>query len=257
MLRTFRSRTPISSHRSPWVAMSFAVVLLGAASFAQESQPVFLDEPEPPPKPKVIQSAKKAPLKNADGSLRAERDVVRFSDDTVVNHGAYVEYYGEDRKFAEGAFTYGVHDGEWTFWHPNGQVCKKVNFRIGRPHGSWEVFDKNGKITHKKSYADGRRDGQWVVYFPGTDQPKLEMNYKEGQVEGERVTYFANGKVQQRSTFKAGKRNGPAVEWDESGRKRAELNFVDGKLDGNATFWESNGVERSRTYKNGELLKRN
>ena len=38
-----------------------------------------------------------------------------MSDDQLVNHGEYTEYYPNGQKFAEGNYDNGVHDGTWSY----------------------------------------------------------------------------------------------------------------------------------------------
>ena len=222
---------------------------------AQTIEGVYLDEPEPAPEPTVVERAQKVPEKYADGSLRSERDLLRLSDNQIVNHGAYTEYYENGQKFAEGSYNMGVHHGAWTFWHENGQLCKKVSFEGGVANGAWEVFDRDGKVKQKKSYKMGKRDGKWVFYFADADQPRSELSFKDGVLDGDRVFYFANGKVRQKTSFKAGKPEGKSEEWDESGRQRADMSFVNGRAHGERRFWDSNGMERVRIYEDGKLVR--
>lgn len=236
------------------IALTAWIGLAPALLQAQESEGVYLDEPEPPPKPRVVQRSEGVPQKYADGTIRAERDLVRMSDDEVINHGAYTEYYPSGKKFAEGSFNMGVHDGQWTFWHENGQISKTVVFQDGLAHGAWEVYDEEGRVVKKKSYDMGRRNGLWVVYYPGTDTPQLEMPMKDGKIHGERVYYYESGKVRQRANFNEGQLHGLSQEWDESGRQRAKVNYANGKLDGEALYWDSDGNVRKRVYRQGERV---
>lgn len=232
-----------------------AVAVAPATLSAQQSEPVYLDEPEAPPAPKIVQRSPGVEQKYPDGALRAKRDLVRMSDDQLVDHGAYTEYYPSGSKFAEGTFNMGVHDGQWTFWHENGQVCKTVTFKDGLAHGTWDVFDEEGRVVKKKSYDMGQRDGLWVYYYPGTDTPQMEMPMKDGKMHGERVYYFESGKVRQRANFKEGLLHGVSEEWDEAGRQLAKVSYANGKLDGEAVYWDSEGEVTKRVYQEGEIVR--
>jgi hypothetical protein len=121
-----------------------------AAATTTNSDPIYLDEPTVVPPPVVVTSG---PLEDKydDGKIRIHREVRKMSDDTLVNHGAFIEYYPNGQKFVEGSYDNGVHNGTWTFWHDNGQICKTVAFKQGRADGAWEVFRADGTLQSKKA----------------------------------------------------------------------------------------------------------
>ncbi|MCA9234186.1 MAG: toxin-antitoxin system YwqK family antitoxin [Planctomycetales bacterium] len=235
----------------PAAAAALSAVLVAAAALAAD--PVYLDEPRPEPPPKVMGKIT-IPEKYEDGSVRVEREVLRMSDDTLVNDGKFVEYYRDGQKFAEGTFKEGVHNGQWTFWHPNGQVCKVVNFVDGQADGEWDVLGPEGELRAHKSYKDGKRDGTWIIYHADGKTPRLEQTYVNHEPNGERRDYYANGQLSQTSQFKNGKLNGPVVQYDESGRKTAEAAFVDGKRDGTLTIFNADGTTIVQHWDKGRLV---
>jgi len=229
-----------------------AIAILAPAVQAQDDD-IFLDIASPEPPPKEVRRYKKHPLKYSDGSVHSESDIVKLSNDELINDGNYTEYYRNGNKFSQGTFAMGIHHGKWTFWHENGELCKKVSFLKGKPNGSWDVFDDEGRLMAKKSYKDGKRHGKWAYYFPGGKQVRLELELKEGQPTGTRVSYYKNGQMRQQGQYSNGKLNGTTTEWDETGRKLVEVNFNDGKRDGTMTYWNENGEATTRQYKAGKL----
>jgi hypothetical protein len=75
-----------------------------AAATTTNSDPIYLDEPTVVPPPVVVTSG---PLEDKydDGKIRIHREVRKMSDDTLVNHGAFIEYYPNGQKFVEGSTT--------------------------------------------------------------------------------------------------------------------------------------------------------
>ncbi|MEM8947135.1 MAG: toxin-antitoxin system YwqK family antitoxin [Planctomycetota bacterium] len=195
------------------------------------SEPIYLEEPEPEP---PARAGKRRTIKEKydDDSVRVERQIVKLSDDRIVNDGKYIEYYPDGKKYVEGSYKMGAFDGDWQYWFPNGQLCKKVTFKLGRTDGQWEVFDQEGTRTAQQSYREGRRHGKWISYFEGGEQQLFEVTYEDGKPVGERITYFETGQKRTVIPFKDGKFHGTMVEYDESGTKIAELDFKDGKREG-------------------------
>jgi antitoxin component YwqK of YwqJK toxin-antitoxin module len=256
---------------SPWlVAMAAALLVcagsVGVSSAAEEDDstagetiapytgpPIFLDEPEPQPAASLVEKRVDSD-KYADGKVRVEREIARYSDNRFVADGFYREFFPNGEKFAEGQYKNGRQHGEWTYWYDNGQVCRKVTYREGQPDGSWDVHSADGAVIAKRSYKNGKRDGTWVVYDKTGKQPLREEQYSEGKADGTWKVWFPSGQLQTQMGFKQGNRHGAVLIWDEKGNKRAELNYVDGKVDGTATQWGADGQKVVQQYKDGKLV---
>ncbi|NOY30627.1 MAG: toxin-antitoxin system YwqK family antitoxin [Planctomycetes bacterium] len=224
------------------VTFSFLAILVTGISFVAEnsahvcaqevdSTEIYLDEPEKEPPPTVVrQDTQKANYD--DENPRLERGVAYLSNDQVVSHGKYVEFYRSGQKYSEGTYDMGLHTGQWKYWHPNEQICKSVNFKAGKPHGQWDVFRPDGSREASKGYENGMRHGPWIIYFEDGKQPKIELTYNQGQIDGERLIYYANGQLRQQIPFENGLMHGKVTNWDEEGKKVSEMQFEEGKLVG-------------------------
>jgi antitoxin component YwqK of YwqJK toxin-antitoxin module len=232
---------------------------LAATTVAQEAKQetdvkaVLLDEPEPTPRPTVVTRGKREE-KYPGGAVRVQREVVLMSDDQVINHGKYTEFYSNGKKFAEGNYVNGVHDGEWSFWHENGELAKTVTFKNGRAEGTWESHRDDGSLFAKKTYKDNLREGTWIIYYDDGKTPKVEQTYVASKLDGPRKTYFENGKLWQEAEYKDGKLEGKVIEWNDKGDKVAEATFSGDKLNGTLTRWSSDGKKTVQTFKDNKLL---
>ncbi len=240
----------LSASLSPAFAQE-AVAPTGADAAKAAPEAVYLDEPTPAPEPTVAQEGPISEKYN-DGKVRVERNIRLLSDNQVVNHGKYTEYYRNGQKFAEGNFDGGAHDGEWSYWHDNGQLAKTVTFKKGAPEGEWEVFRPDGTLQAKKGYKAGKREGSWIIYYEDGKTPKIEQNFVDGKLVGPRKTYFASGKPRQEATFVDGVLDGVMTEWDEAGRKLAEATFAKGKLHGKLSRWAADGSVSEQVYEDNK-----
>ncbi len=230
--------TPTSRILTPFFLL--ALICCPAICFgsdATENEPIYLEEPKEPPPASVVRH-QTVDIKYEDESLRVQIDVAVLSNDTAVNDGKYLEFYRDGQKFSEGTFKDGQHSGEWTYWHPNGQICKSINFVDGLPDGKWEVFRSDGTRTSLREYAKGKRSGQWITYFDNGEKPRIEVSYADGLAHGNRVVYFPNGQKRQVIIFEAGKMHGTMTEWDDTGKKTAEVLFEDGERKGDVKRFE-------------------
>jgi antitoxin component YwqK of YwqJK toxin-antitoxin module len=251
----------------PWHVICSAACLLclgtiGATLAAEDDAtiepytgaPIFLDQPESPPPPALVEKRVDSE-KFADGTLRYEREIARYSDDHYVADGFYREFFSNGKKFAEGQYKNGKQVGTWTYWHDNGQEQRTVTYKSGQPDGSWDVHNAEGNVVAKRGFRNGKRDGTWVVYDETGKQPLREEVYADGKADGTWKVWFPSGQMRTQVEIKDGARDGSYAEWDEKGNKRAELNFVKGKLDGTATLWGTEGQKVIQQYDNGKLLK--
>jgi len=174
--------------------------------------------------------------------------------------GRYIEYYaptseGEPgAKFAEGSYQDDQREGEWKFWHANGQVAKEVTYKDNLLHGSWLVYRKDGTTKRRESYQAGKPHGPWAEfsedgkvkiaeyeYKDGSRHGKFTARYDDGTVRevahfvdgrrhGERTLYHPNGQIAVQVTYRDGKRHGQLVQRNESGKVLREVEFEDGEL---------------------------
>lgn len=223
---------------------------------AYTGPPIFLPEaPEPPPATRVEEQAvtdyydpetKEKP--------RVVRNLRRYSDNSVKNHGDYKEYYDNGQLFTEGRFDEGVPVGEWKYFHPDGSAAKTVTYNDGKPDGPVEVLRADGTVGAKREYTDGKRTGDWVMFGEEGDQPLVESHYEDGKPAGVWQIWYPSGKQRRQVPFADGKQHGTIVEWDEEGNKRAEVTFDQGVREGVSRVWTTDGRIYEQTYEEGRLV---
>ena len=146
------------------VVLTFATSPFTSTAQEADSEPIYLDEPEPEPMARV---AARQTLKETyeSKSPRAVRDVAKLSDDRIVNDGKYVEFYRDGQKYVEGNYKMGVFDGDWTYWFSNGQVCKKTSFKDGQGGRSMGGFQR-GRATRRAKGLSRRQTPRQVDQLP-------------------------------------------------------------------------------------------
>ena len=107
-----------------------------------------------------------------------------------------------------------VHIGNWTWWHPNGQVFRQGKYdNQGRKVGVWRTF-----------YNDGTKHEETVMSGSGTSR-----------------TWYANGAKQSEVSVVDGKKQGMFVSWYPNGKQKDEVPYVDGVREGKTHEWHENG----------------
>jgi antitoxin component YwqK of YwqJK toxin-antitoxin module len=214
--------------------------------------PIYLPEGEAPPPPTEVES--RVVKENFPGTetVRFERRVVKFSDDSIVSDGPHKEFFSNGQLYVEGEFAKGKAIGKWVFHHPNGKVAKEVTYKDGRPDGEVKLFNEEEKLVARREYAAGLRSGTWETYSDDGEQKLREENYKDGKADGPFRTWYTNGQLRQETTFVAGKIEGLATEWTRVGDKRAEVNFKNGLKDGVSKLWQADGKVVEQNFAEGK-----
>ena len=95
--------------------------------------------------------------------------------------------------------------------------------------------------------------GVFYENFP-SGQRKLEIEVRDGKVDGKSLGYFENGKREVEEFFTNGVSNGLRTRWDTEGRKVSEEPIEKGKLHGTFVKWHPNGNKAVQmTMVNGEI----
>ncbi|TWT47579.1 toxin-antitoxin system YwqK family antitoxin [Botrimarina hoheduenensis] len=216
--------------------------------------PIYLPQTEQPPPPSAVET--QTLKQNYEGTdiPRFERGLIRYSDESVKSDGIIKEYFSNGQLFVEGQYSKGQPTGEWTYYHKNGQIAKRVTFVSGRPDGKVDLLREDGKRLATRQYANGKRDSVWTYFDETGEQPLREERYTSGKADGEWKSWYTNGQMRQVTTFKDGSLNGVAKEWGKLGEQRAVAEFKDGKRHGKTTQWQPDGKVIERLYDEGKLV---
>jgi len=174
----------------------------------------------------------------------------------------------------------GERDGEWTFYHENGQMASIGNYKDGELDGKYTFYYENGQIGREGSYKDGGEVGKWTHYYEN-GQIKQEGSYKDivdsGLILQRRVGkwtyYYKNGQIEQEGNYKDYERDGKWTRYYENGQIKQEGNYriitvhyrgvhgrglvkKDVERDGKWIFYYENGqIEKEVNYKDGDEIK--
>jgi antitoxin component YwqK of YwqJK toxin-antitoxin module len=217
-------------------------------------EPIYLKETEQVAKPTIVTHETRKENYEDGTTLRVERDLALYSDNSFAADGKYREFHPNGKPFVTGQFKEGRQEGEWAYYYENGQLNRKTNYANGKLDGNWEVFRADGTLLAKRGFKDGMRDGDWSSYDTTGKQPLTEEHYTKGQPEGEWKAWYPDGKPKQQVTFKNGKREGKTAEWDDKGQKLIEAEYKNGQLDGTATRYLPDGKTITQTFKEGRFV---
>lgn len=107
-----------------------------------------------------------------------------------------IDYYKNGNKYREGlsessAVSYEKFKGTVSYYHRNGLVSKKENFKKGVKQGSFKEYFYTGELKIDGGFDNGKKNGVWKIYYK-TGKIKSKGKYRDGQKVGVWKTYYKN-----------------------------------------------------------------
>jgi len=87
----------------------------------------------------------------------------------------------------------------------------------GVQQGNVQFFDKQGKLSCQFFLYQQIKHGPEDIYYPGSSQKHLSIDWYEGRIQGSVRTWYPNGKVESEKEYSQNKKNGLSTAWYEDG----------------------------------------
>ena len=95
-----------------------------------------------------------------------------------------------------------------------GDIEHSEHYKNDILHGRLAKY-KNNRPTEVMHYKDGLLDGLYISYFPYTDKPQREGQFKQGKQHGYLKYYDKDGKETIQFTYQNGKKIGQSSPTDQ------------------------------------------
>lgn len=125
---------------------------------------------------------------------------------------------------------------------------------FGSENGTFEfeTYSLDGLLIVKGQLENGQISGNRTTFWRN-GKPREISNFTNGQMHGELSTYFENGNIQVKKAFENGKEDGTYLEYYNDGSLKAKGNSRDGEMDGLWFNYYANGLlEQEFSYKKGQ-----
>jgi antitoxin component YwqK of YwqJK toxin-antitoxin module len=189
-----------------------------------------------------------------NSTVRIERHVTQDAEGNYYNHGLWTEWDEKGKLVGSGEYRYGKRQGRWLRWYGqsdasmfNGPLYKdfqppfvgEATFEDGVLNGTWKVFDSKNRKVSEWEFDHGDRNGKSVWYYP-SGQKHREVDYRQGQIDGEVMEWGADYKLTSREKYVEGRRLSAQVDYYSPGQKRAEgwILYAKENTKSNYDFWE-------------------
>lgn len=114
----------------------------------------------------------------------------------------------------------------------DGYYVKTSNYEHGTLVGDYSESYPSGHIKQKGQYdANGKKTGVWIT---GSKSGKIidESEYKNGERNGDRKSFFGDNTVEKIQRYKNDKLNGVTIEYGKTNKVERETTYVNGRKDG-------------------------
>lgn len=119
-------------------------------------------------------------------------------------NGLMTHFDDKGRKSADQLYIDNVPEGLGNFWHPNGKIQRRLNYKKGKVEGRMIDWYDSGEKESDFGFKSGERDGVCIHWYKN-GQKQLEMNYVNGVQDGVEAAWNEQGVLQYKREFKNGK----------------------------------------------------
>lgn len=205
-------------------------------------------------------------------SIEAQNTVNQF-DSNGNRHGVWRKYFNNtDQLRYEGQFDHGKEIGEFKFYTLNKgkSVLSAVKqFNLENDLATVKFLSSTGKMISEGQMNGKLYIGKWIYYHNKTNGVlSIEYYNDQGNLDGEVVVYYPNGKEAERANYSNGKLEGNSTWYAENGKVLKEFLYKNDALNGPAKYYDadgniaSEGIYRNdlkhgiwNYYENGKLIK--
>ncbi len=171
----------------------------------------------------------------------------------------------------------GRKQGKWQKTYENGSLRYEGQFRDNRPYGTFRYYYKtgelqtenqfsedgiiaeskmyyrNGSLFAEGKYVNQQKDGLWLYYSEPDHKLIAREQYKDGEMHGENLTYYAEtGEILESTHYEEGMKNGPYKKYFPDGKLMTEGKYLNDQLNGLFISYYPNGQVQVRgTYRMG------
>lgn len=133
--------------------------------------------------------------------------------------------------------------GDWNYYSETGTKLAIGSYNEkGQRHGSWKWYHPNGMVRETGTYVDGEVSGENLHYFED-GKPYIVANFQNGELNGEYLVFNEYGALVQKKHFTDGELDGKFKSYFRIGEQFPEIegNYIMGYPEGKAYEYFENG----------------
>lgn len=177
-------------------------------------------------------------------ALIAQADINQI-DAQGERHGLWKKMYpGNKQVRYEGTFEHGKEIGTFKFYC---EKCKKQpsavkEFNANNSISEVKYYTIKGKLVSEGKMDGKNRIGEWLYYPKKFTTVMTREHYKNGKLDGKKITYYPNGKVTEETHFINGLKEGENIYFSPEGVLLKKLKYRNDRLAGEAFHYDAGGT---------------
>lgn len=176
----------------------------------------------------------------------ASGQTVNQLDAKGERHGFWKNNFEKtDQPKYEGTFEHGKEVGTFKFYKLVDGKSKLSATREFLPDSdkiNVKFYSSKGKLISEGMMVDKLFNGKWVYFQNKVDGVLMTEHYNEqGVLEGEKLVYYENGKIAEKSNYVNGEIDGISVWYSDKGILLKEFTYINGELHGMAKYYDNEG----------------
>lgn len=185
------------------------------------------------------------------------QDIVNQYDDAGKRHGKWRKYFDKTKQLRyEGQFNHGKEVGTFKFYTLNkGKSVLSATkvFNDSNSRAIVKFLSSKGKLISEGQMDGKLYIGKWVFYHNKSDAiMSTEYYNNKGELEGEKLVFYPNGKTAEKSNYNNGKLEGKSIWYAENGKVLKEFQYSNDELNGVSKYYDANGnIKAEGIYRNG------
>lgn len=167
-------------------------------------------------------------------------------DDKGERDGSWKKNFeNTDQPKYEGTFDHGKEVGIFKFYklvEGKSKLSATRNFISNSDKIEVKFFSSTGKLISEGMMNGKLFIGQWTYYQNKNKGILSTENYNnKGILEGEKLVYYKNGQIAEKSMYVNGEIDGISTWYSENGKVLKEFTYNNGILDGMAKYYDMDG----------------
>jgi len=181
------------------------------------------------------------------GLNAVSQEAVNQFDDDGKRHGIWKKYFDKTKELRYiGEFDHGKEIDTFKFYTLNNNKSVLSALKVFNPNNSKasvKFFSSKGKIISEGTMNGKLYSGKWTYYHnKSIGVLSTEFYNDKGNLEGEKITYYGNGKVAEQSNYKDGKLEGTSKWFSEKGILIKDLSYNNNELHGLVKYYDADGI---------------
>jgi len=189
-------------------------------------------------------------------SLMISQNEINQFDSQGKRHGIWKKTFEDSKQIRyEGAFIHGKEIGVFKFYCSDCKDKPTIVKTFNNDNNIAEVqyYTIKGKLVSEGNMIDKKRVGDWVYYHKKSKEIMTKEIYKDGRIDGLKVTFYLNNQIAEELNYKNGLKEGVNNYYSPEGVLLKKLFYKNDQLQGYAYYYDAKGdVVLEGNYKNNK-----